>query len=168
MSVQLVISWKLCLSRTKGEIVKYNKSITATVYVINNRKVLLHQHKKYKTWFPLGGHIEEDEFPHEAAIREVREESGFDVTLLETELAPEIDLARVKRIPAPFCLLHEGIGGVENFFDFIYIAETAETVPHPASGESKEFKWFSYEELLSYDIKPHVKNTAIAILNYLK
>ena len=48
---------------------KYNKSITATVYVINDGKVLLHQHKKYKTWFPLGGHIEEDEFPHEAAIR---------------------------------------------------------------------------------------------------
>lgn len=147
---------------------KYNKSITATVYVINNRKVLLHQHKKYKTWFPLGGHIEEDEFPHEAAIREVKEESGFDVTLIETELAPEIDLARVKRIPAPFCLLHEGIGGVENFFDFIYIAETTETEPHPEGDESKEFKWFSYEELQKYDIKPHVKNTALAILDYYR
>ena len=146
----------------------YNKSMTATVYVINDNKVLLHQHKKYKTWFPLGGHIEEDEFPHEAAIREVKEESGFDVTLIETELAPEIELARVKRIPTPFCLLHEGIGGVENFFDFIYIAETIETDPHPESDESKEFKWFSYEELLSYDIKTHVKNTALAALDYYK
>ena len=147
---------------------KYKKSITATVYVINNGKVLLHQHKKYKTWFPLGGHIEEDEFPHEAALREVKEESGFDVDLIETELAPEIELARVKRIPAPFCLLHEGIGGVENFFDFIYIADTIETDPHPESDESKEFKWFSYEELLSYDIKTHVKNTALAALDYYK
>lgn len=147
---------------------KYNKSITATVYVINDGKVLLHQHKKYKTWFPLGGHIEEDEFPHEAAIREVKEESGFDVTLIKTELASEIELARVKRIPAPFCLLHEGIGGVENFFDFIYIAETTETEPHPDGDESKEFKWFSYEELQEYDIKPHVKNTALAILDYYR
>ena len=89
----------------------YNKSITATVYVVNNDEVLLHQHKKYKTWFPLGGHIEANEFPHEAAIREVREESGLDVILVETEIAPSIELARVKRIPAPFCLLHEGIGG---------------------------------------------------------
>ena len=101
---------------------KYNKSITATVYVINDGKVLLHQHKKYNTWFPLGGHIEENEFPHEAAIREVKEESGFDVKLMDTELAPHIELARVRRIPSPFCLLHEGIGGEENFFDFIYIA----------------------------------------------
>ena len=145
---------------------KYNKSITATVYVINNGKVLLHQHRKYKTWFPLGGHIEEDEFPHEAAIREVKEESGFDVKLLDTEIAPNIELARVKRIPAPFCLLHEGIGGDENFFDFIYIAETCETTPHPDNNESKEFKWFTYEEIKNSDIKTHVNNTALAVLEY--
>ena len=99
---------------------KYNKSITATVYVINQGRVLLHQHKKYKTWFPLGGHIEADEFPHEAAIREVKEESGLDIRLLETELAPQIELARVERVPAPFCMFYEGIGKEEEFFDFIY------------------------------------------------
>lgn len=146
----------------------YEKSITATVYVMNGNKVLLHEHKKYKTWFPLGGHVEDNEFPHEAAIREVKEESGFDVTLLETEIAPAIELARVKRIPAPFCLLHEGVGSVENFFDFIYIAETKETEPHPSNNESKKFKWFSYDELIEYDIKPHVKNTALAVMDYYK
>lgn len=146
----------------------YKKSITATVYVMNGEKVLLHEHKKYKTWFPLGGHIEEDEFPHDAAIREVKEESGFDIILLETEIAPTIELARVKRIPAPFCLLNEGIGSVENFFDFIYIAETNETEPHPANNESEKFKWFTYDELIEYDIKPHVKNTALAVMDYYK
>ena len=152
----------------KTEIMKYNKSITATVYVVNDEKVLLHKHKKYKTWFPLGGHIEEDEFPHEAAIREVKEESGFDVKLIDTETAPNIELARVKRIPAPFCLLHEGIGSEENFFDFIYIAKTNETIPHPENNESKEFRWFSIDELRESDIKIHVKNTAIAVLEHLK
>lgn len=146
----------------------YNKSISATVYVVNSGKVLLHLHKKYKTWFPLGGHVEAEEFPHEAAVREVKEESGLDVKLVETEIAPSVELARVKRIPAPFCLLHEGIGGDENFFNFIYIAKAKDTIPHPASGESKDFKWFSREELQKSDIKPHVKNTAIAVLDYLK
>ena len=144
---------------------KYNKSITATVYVVHNGSVLLHQHKKYKTWFPLGGHIEEDEFPHEAAIREVKEESGFDVELMDTEVAPSINLARVRRIPAPFCLLNEGDQD-EDFFDFIYVAETKETVPHPEKNESKEFKWFSYQELQEQDVKPHIKNTALAVLDY--
>ena len=43
---------------------------------------------------------------------------------------------------------------------------TDESEPHPNNGESMVFKWFSYEELLKYDIKPHVKNTALAVLNY--
>ena len=144
----------------------YNKFITATVYVINQGRVLLHQHKKYKTWFPLGGHIEADEFPHEAAVREVKEESGFDIELIDTEIAPDIELSRVKRIPTPFCLLHEGIDSSENFFDFIFIAETKEELPHPSKGESKEFKWFSYEELVEAEIKTHVKNTALAALEF--
>ncbi len=144
----------------------YNKTITATVYVVNNGKVLLHQHKKYHTWFPLGGHIEADEFPHQAALREVKEESGFDVTLLETEIAPQINLGRAVRIPAPFCVFHEGARDDENFFDFIFIAETKETEPHPMHGESKDFKWFSYDELLEGDIKLHIRNTAVAVLEH--
>ena len=77
----------------------YSKSITATVYVVNDGKVLLHLHKKYNTWFPLGGHVEVDEFPYEAAIREVKEESGLEIELVKTEIAPCIELSRVKRIP---------------------------------------------------------------------
>lgn len=144
----------------------YDRSITATVYVVNEGRVLLHLHKKYATWFPLGGHVEPSEFPHEAALREVREESGLSVSLLETELAPPIDLCRVERVPAPFCLLYEGIGSAEEFLDFIYIASTDETEPHPDGNESRTFRWFSREELLADDLKPHVRNTALAVLDY--
>lgn len=144
----------------------YNRSITATVYVVNGGAVLLHKHKKYKTWFALGGHVEADELPHEAALREVREESGFRVTLVDTEVAPRIELARVNRVPAPFCLLHEGIGSDEEFLDFIYIAETDETEPHPDGEESHEFKWFTYDELQASDMKVHIKNTALAVLEF--
>ena len=145
---------------------QYNRSITATVYVVNGDAVLLHKHKKYKTWFALGGHLEAGELPHEAALREVFEESGFAVTLVDTETAPHIELARVNRVPAPFCLLHEGIGSDEEFLDFIYIAETGETVPHPKDEESREFKWFTREELIASDMKVHIKNTALSVLEF--
>lgn len=39
------------------------KSMTATVYVTNNDKVLLHTHRKYNSLFPVGGHLEEGELP---------------------------------------------------------------------------------------------------------
>lgn len=145
----------------------YQKTMTATVYVVRGNEVLLHWHKKYDTWFPLGGHIEKDEFPHEAAIREAREEAGIEISLHRTEIAPEIDVGRVGRIPAPFCIFQEE-GRDEEFFDFIFIGHTDAIELHPDPDESLVFEWFSEEKLLHSDVKPHIKNTALAVLRHLK
>ena len=145
-----------------------DKSITATVYIYQNGKILLHQHKKYKTWFPVGGHINSNEFPYEGAIREVKEETGFEIELVKTELMPETDIGRVKRVPLPFCTYYEGASGDEQFLDFIYIAITKEHTPHPDKGESTQFKWFNKEELMTSEIKPHIKNTALEIIKYME
>ena len=104
--------------------------------------------------------------PHEAAIREAKEEAGLDITLLETENVPNFDIGRVDRLPAPFCLYHEG-DIEEQFLDFIYIGETTQKEFSPMISESKELRWFSIEELENENIKVHVKNTALTVLNYL-
>ncbi|MFD7577467.1 NUDIX domain-containing protein [Kitasatospora sp. NPDC059817] len=39
-------------------------------------------HPRLEEWLPAGGHIEADEGAAEAAVREVREETGFDAELL--------------------------------------------------------------------------------------
>ncbi len=83
--------------------------VALTVYVVNEGKVLFHHHKKYKIRFPLGRHVEEDEFSHEPAVRKVKESSGLDAKLAETEIKYEMDLTSVKRMSAPFCLLYEEI-----------------------------------------------------------
>lgn len=145
----------------------YNKSITATVYIVNNNKVLLHKHKKYNTWFPIGGHLESNELPHEAAIREAKEETGLDITLVKTENVPYFDIGRVDRLPAPFCLYHEGDVD-EQFLDFIYIGKSTQTEFSPMKNESTELKWFSKKDLENESIKIHVKNTALIVLNYTK
>ena len=126
----------------------YNKSITATVYIVNSGRVLLHKHKKYNTWFPVGGHLESDELPHEAAVREAKEEAGLDITLLETENVPHFDIGRVDRLPAPFCLCYEE-DIEEQFLDFIYIGKSAQTEFLPMIAESKELRWFSRKDLES-------------------
>ncbi len=142
------------------------KSITSTVYVVRNGRVLLHMHKKFNTWFPLGGHVEPWELPHEAAIREAREEAGLAITLLSTEIAPSIDVGRVVRIPAPFCLYGEE-GREEDYFDFIYIATAESEALSPNDDESHEFRWLSREDLLNSDVKPHIKNTALAVFDFI-
>ena len=55
---------------------------TVAIFVVKDRRVLLILHRKLNKWLPLGGHIELDEDPEMAALREAREESGFEVELL--------------------------------------------------------------------------------------
>jgi 8-oxo-dGTP pyrophosphatase MutT (NUDIX family) len=55
---------------------------TVAIFVVHNGKILLIHHRKLDKWLPLGGHIELDEDPERAALREAKEESGLDVELL--------------------------------------------------------------------------------------
>ncbi|MBE6715442.1 MAG: NUDIX domain-containing protein [Ruminococcaceae bacterium] len=146
----------------------YNKSLTATVYIVNKNRVLLHKHKKYNTWFPVGGHLEKDELPHEAAIREAKEESGLDIEIFE-ENPVSFSIGLVKKVPSPLAVYHEGTPGIEDFLDFIYAAVPRDTVIHPGDGESREFRWFTLPELLdeNENIKIHIRNTAIHSLYYI-
>lgn len=55
---------------------------TASTTVIDRGKVLLVRHRKLDSWLGPGGHIDPDELPHLAAIRECREESGLAVRII--------------------------------------------------------------------------------------
>jgi 8-oxo-dGTP pyrophosphatase MutT (NUDIX family) len=55
---------------------------TVAIFVVHDGKVLLIHHRQLAKWLPLGGHIELDEDPEQAALREAKEESGLDVELL--------------------------------------------------------------------------------------
>ena len=50
---------------------------TASVFIVNGDAVLLGKHEKFHRWLQPGGHIELDEDPNEAALREVKEETGL-------------------------------------------------------------------------------------------
>jgi 8-oxo-dGTP pyrophosphatase MutT (NUDIX family) len=65
--------------------------ITASGLVMRDGKVLLIFHPYIKRWFQPGGHIEGDDSPIEAAIREVYEETGY-VCELDSENQNPIDI----------------------------------------------------------------------------
>lgn len=57
----------------------------ASIFVINNKnEILLMYNKKLNMWLQPGGHIENDELPHETAIRECKEETGIDVKIVNS------------------------------------------------------------------------------------
>src|SRR3989344_4387025 len=55
---------------------------TVEVFIVHKNRVLLRLHDKYKEWMSVGGHIELNEDPVEAAHREVKEEEGLDIELI--------------------------------------------------------------------------------------
>lgn len=131
----------------------YNRTMTATVYVADRKKqkILLHLHKKFGELYPLGGHIEPHELPHEAALREVYEESGLRVILADEKGMP-LESFDTFVLPAPAFLLHENLNRPVQNLDFVYIAYLPEGTDgdadlKPLSGESKSFYWVDKEEV---------------------
>ena len=128
------------------------RHFVATVYVVSDGAVALHDHDKLDMWLPPGGHIDRDELPHEAAKREVREEIGQDVELL----APSGDLSSptVESIPQPQHFLLEDINTCDGevghqHVDFVFYgrAESRKIDPGPGEAPVEAWEWFTPAEL---------------------
>jgi 8-oxo-dGTP pyrophosphatase MutT (NUDIX family) len=98
------------------------RHFTVAVFVVWEGKVLLHRHRKLGMWLPPGGHIEEDELPDEAAVREVFEETGVAVELVGERREDVTDPVQLHR-PAGVQL--ENIGPGHQHIDLIYFAKPA-------------------------------------------
>jgi ADP-ribose pyrophosphatase YjhB (NUDIX family) len=54
---------------------------TVEIFIVFEERVLIRLHDKYNIWTCPGGHVELDEHPNLAAVREAKEETGLDVVL---------------------------------------------------------------------------------------
>ncbi|MBI2545543.1 MAG: NUDIX domain-containing protein [Candidatus Aenigmarchaeota archaeon] len=116
------------------------REFVVAAYVIDKGKVLLVNHKKLHQWLPLGGHIEKDELPDEAVVREVKEESGLDVDFLQ-ETHPKFKGNILKR---PFIVALEDIDREHQHIDFQYICTLK---GNDKITGTEECKWFDENEL---------------------
>jgi 8-oxo-dGTP diphosphatase len=53
------------------------RAFSVAVYARRGDRVLVIEHRRLKTWLPIGGELEAGETPFEAAVRELREETGL-------------------------------------------------------------------------------------------
>jgi len=119
---------------------------TASCYIIDAEgHVLLHHHRRLDRWLQMGGHVEPDESPDVAALREGLEESGLRDLAFAADGIFDLD---IHAIPA-------AKGEPEHaHFDVRYLARTAS--PHSVAidrAESNELAWVTLDR--AAELMPH-------------
>lgn len=107
--------------------------VTASAVVVGSRGTVLHRHRRLGRWLQPGGHLDPGESAPQGAVRETLEETGLEVAhpggrpyLLHVDVHPGSD------------------DHVHLDLRFLLIAPDRD--PRPASGESPDVRWFTWEE----------------------
>ncbi|HOZ36979.1 MAG TPA: NUDIX domain-containing protein [bacterium] len=128
-------------------------------YIIHQNKVLLIHHRKLNLWLPVGGHIDENETPDQALLREIKEEISIDVEILNQSDMP-IDGNIKSNLATPFCVNVHSVGDHDHCC-FFYVCKAINPEQLQINKELKNFKWFTKDDLNKKHVPVDVKNQAL-------
>ncbi len=129
-------------------------------------KILLVLHAKLEKWLFPGGHIELNETPNEAIIREVKEETGLDLKFLNYGPVPDTpDI--IKELAVPFDANLHSVGSHNHYC--MYYACTVDSKEFIKSAESKDIRWVDKNDILALeDLPDNVRMMALFLLEKYK
>jgi 8-oxo-dGTP pyrophosphatase MutT (NUDIX family) len=118
------------------------RHFTVTGFLVDGDRTALHWHRKNQMWLPAGGHIEPDEDPVQAVVREVLEETGIEAEVVSP--ARTYSFATPAQLPPPMLILVEDIAeGPHQHIDMIYALR-----PRVAAARlADEFRWVTESQL---------------------
>ena len=123
------------------------RHFTATAFVVRDNATLLHWHRRLQQWMPPGGHIEPNEDPVEAVLREVHEETGLVAEIITAGAALPFDYP--EQLPPPYTILIEeipGPGEPHKHIDLIYFCRTVDGGAHETR-DDPTLRWVDEAEL---------------------
>lgn len=134
---------------------KQDFDYTASMYALRGSKLLLLRHKKTGLILPPGGHIEGDELPHEAAVRECIEETGY-----EPELASKTYSNGSMDIQPPFHVNMHEIKDNHWHYDFAFLSMNVKRISSAQQQENSDVFWVAIDKVNSHENIP--KNVKVA------
>ncbi|HIH32523.1 TPA: NUDIX hydrolase [Candidatus Woesearchaeota archaeon] len=131
--------------------------ITVTAFIFHDDRLLLVFHKKLQRWMHVGGHVEENELFDEALKREIKEEVGLNVEIID---AHSLGISYNRKLATPiFVQGNEKSGKKDISIDYVCKVIGTSSV-RLQSEELEDYKWVSMPELESINTFPLLKQLA--------
>ncbi|CRZ34797.1 ADP-ribose pyrophosphatase YjhB (NUDIX family) [Herbinix hemicellulosilytica] len=143
---------------------------TATGIVFNSKKeILMVHHKKLNVWLPPGGHVEENELPDDAVLREIYEETGIKAKIISNKRNLELSGYRCRELETPFLVLLEDINEdkTHNHIDMIYLCEALNEEFVQQETEIQGIGWFSAERIKELETYENVVKVVYKAVEYI-
>ena len=163
----------------KSKIIEGEKHFTASVWILTRsassgqgstspKKMLLVYHKKFNKWMQPGGHIEGNENPLEAAVRETFEETGLNIDFLFDQIK-NVD-NEGKFLPVPKFIMEQTIQAhldqpLHYHIDMEYVVEVEEQDLKFSESESSDIGWFTKAEIWKLPVHEDTKIVVEELMN---
>jgi 8-oxo-dGTP diphosphatase len=117
------------------------RAFSVAVYARRADRVLVIEHRRLKTWLPIGGELEAGETPAEAAVRELGEETGLAGQWHVLEGA-------LDGVPAGLLGYEEHQAGTKGLhMNFVFVCEVASDADVTPNDEFAAWRWVDRAEL---------------------
>lgn len=135
------------------------RAFSVAIYARRGDHVLVIEHRRLRTWLPIGGELEAGETPLEAAARELREETGIDGRF--RPLAGALD-----GVPPGWIGYEEHQAGSKGLhMNFVFVCEVAAGSEVRPNDEFGAWRWVDRVELERLDSPLNVRQFGFVALD---